>query len=280
MTEAENNIQETKPKTSKWAIASMYSALIGLALILLSCLFYNFLFHTLGFVFEIILFGFILIGFGFAAGIIGLICIKVNKGELKGIVFAILGIIVSFIPIALFGFLAYGFYEIIHEKPYDDSNPEAIMAKVERVCDFDFPDKMESLKAAEKLVGGIDPGYTFIARFTTDQNSFAELRNSLPQTEIYSEEINADKFVDENGNNCTYGSRTITRLGNFWRKNVPQWFDTEIPKGKIYELHPDYNKIMHFYFICVELPDSNVVVNVEGLCINRALIPKLASTEQ
>ena len=64
-----------------------------------------------------------------------------------------------------------------------------------------------------------------------------------------------------------------------WLRNAPEWFDTEIPKGKIYELYSDY-MIMRLYLICVELPDSNdVIVNIEGLCFDRTLVPKLINSE-
>lgn len=282
MAEADNNTKDQKLKISKWATASMYSAFTGLALMLLSYIFYMLLFNiNTNAPVRLLGVGFILIIFGFAAGIIALICIKVSKEKLKGKGLAISGIIISLIPIVLFGCLAYGFYmAVIYEKLYDDSNPEAIIAKVEKVCDFDFPEKIESLKAAEKLVAGIDPGYAFIARFTTDQNSFAELRNSLSKAKYegyYSEEIN-DELPIEDGKSYTYGSRK-SYFECWWQKNAPEWFDTGISKGKVYELYPSY-KMMHLYFICVELPDSNdVVVNVEGLCINRALIPKLINAK-
>lgn len=275
MSETENNTQGQKPKISKWATASMYSAFIGLALILLSCLFYKPLFNASEFVFyiapEILLgVGLILIIFGFVAGIIGLIGIKASKGKLKGMGFAISGIIISSIPIILFISVAYFFYmAVIYEKPYDDSNSKAIMAKVEKVCDFEFPEKIESLKAAEKIASGIDRAYTFIVRFTTDQNSFTEFRNSLSKTKNYFEEI-TDELLTEDGKSYTYGSRANDTWGSMWQKNAPEWFNAEIPKGKVYELCP-IDK-MFLYFICVELPDSNdVIVNIEGWCTYRRL---------
>ena len=55
-----------------------------------------------------------------------------------------------------------------------------------------------------------------------------------------------------------------------WQKNAPEWFNAEIPKGKIYELFA-YDKMVLF-FICVELPDSNdVVIHIEGWGGDRAL---------
>ena len=270
MSETNNNTQGQKPKISKWATASMYSAFIGLALILLLCLSYKLLFNASEFIFYIVAkillgVGLILIIFGFVAGIIGLIGIKASKGKLKGMGFAISGIIISSIPIILFISVAYFFYmAVIYEKPYDDSNSKAIMAKVEKVCDFEFPEKIESLKAAEKIASGIDRAYTFIVRFTTDQNSFAEFRNSLSKTKNYFEKI-TDELLTEDGKSYRYGSR-----GSMWQKNAPEWFNAEIPKGKVYELYP-IDK-MFLYFICVELPDSNdVIVNIEGWYTHRRL---------
>jgi len=115
MGEAEKNTQGQRPKVSKWATASMYTALVGLALTLLSELSYKPLLEDLGFdsyiVYELLLgVGFVLIIFGFTAGIIGLRCIKASKGNLMGTGLAILGIIISSIPIALSIYAAYIFY--------------------------------------------------------------------------------------------------------------------------------------------------------------------------
>jgi len=115
MSEADKNTQEQRPKNSKWATASVYSALVGLALILLSELSYKPLLEDLGFdsyiVYELLLgVGLVLIIFGFAAGIIGLRCIKASNGNLMGTGLAILGIIISSIPIAFSIYAAYIFY--------------------------------------------------------------------------------------------------------------------------------------------------------------------------
>jgi len=263
MSETDNNKQEQKSKISKWATSSMYSALIGIALILLS---YVFLEQTVNkFAYNIfsgiIRVGCILIVFGFVAGIIGLICIKASKGKLKGTGFAISGIIISSIPIAFFIFQLYIFYMVfIYEKPYDNSNPKAIIAKVEKVYDFNFPEKIENLKAAEKTSFGID--HTFIARFTADQNSFAKLRNSLSKKDYYFEEI-TDELLTENGKRYT-DLWISNKRGSMWRRNAPEWLNEEIPKGKVYELYLRC-KTMQLSFIYVELPDSNeVVVDAEG----------------
>lgn len=282
MSDTDNDTQEQKPQTSKWAKASMYSALIGLALILSSYLFYNLLFNALEFISYISMgVGFILIIFGFVCGVIGLICIRFSKTKLKGAGFAISGIIISLIPILFFVFEAYSLYmAVLYEKPYDDSNPEAVIAKVEKVCGFNFPEKIDFLKTAEKIPSGIDPTYAFIARFTTDKDGFAELRKSLSKAEgdYYSEEI-SEELVGEDGKSFTYGSRANEKMGSLWQKNAPQWFDIEIPKGRIYEISP-FIKMTQLYFICVELPDSNdIVVNIEGVCINRKLVPKLINPE-
>jgi hypothetical protein len=273
MSEIEDNVQEIKWKTSKWAKGSIFSAFIALALIILLSVSIEKLIngsaeYVIGILFGA---GFIFIVLGVIAGIVGLVRIKVGKGKLRGKGFAISGVIISLILIMPFSFFSF-FYMAFNEKPYDDSNGEAIMAKVEKFSGIEFPEKVKSLKAAEKITAALDTSYAFVVRFVTDQNGFNEFRNSLSKAEGYSEE-RTDELV-ENGKSYTYHSRGIDVWGSRWRRNAPEWYDLEIPKGKVHELLLGFN-----YFICVELADSkDVIVNAEGFILLRHL-EKIAPEE-
>lgn len=255
MNEVDNNTKEQKVKISKLAI---FSLALPIILFIIGYRIYAF--------FPIIILPLV----GICLGVAALVSIKKSKGKLKGIGFAVSGIIISFIIIVIFIYVAFSFISYLHGEPYNDSNPEAILNKVESYCDFEFPKKIETLKAAEKITGGIDHEYTFIARFKTDRNSFEELRNSLSKTKSYSEEITDELPLENSNSYYTYGSLTSNKMGSMWQKNAPEWFNAEIPKGKVYVLWP-WGKMVLF-FICVELPDSNdVVVHIEGWGGGRAL---------
>ena len=248
MNGVDNTTKKQSVKMSKLAVSSLISPII---LLIIG--------YIIKFVLPIIISPLV----GISLGISALVLIKKSKGELKGIGFAISGIIISFIIVAIFIYMVFSFISIFHEKPYNDSNPESIINKVEGYCNFEFPQEKENLKSAEKITGGIDPEYTFIARFTTDQTSFEELRNSLSKIKSYSEEITDELLSEDNSSSYTYGSWSNDNIGGMWQKNAPEWRNTEIPKGKVYELFA-YDKMVLF-FICVELPDSNdVVIHIES----------------
>ena len=128
MSAAEQTFRGQKTKTSKLAVASIIMPIvlliigyiciaIGPALILSAPL-------------------------GIVLGVMALVSINKSKGKIKGIGFAISGIIISFIIITCFICLFFLLQMVIsHEKPYDDSNPEAIIEKIGKVCDLDFPEK-------------------------------------------------------------------------------------------------------------------------------------------
>ncbi|MFA5252089.1 MAG: DUF4190 domain-containing protein [Phycisphaerae bacterium] len=161
---------------------------------------------------------------GLTLSVIALVLIRRSKGALNGKGFAIGGIIISVILFLLLAFVVCIFcYVLFYETPYDDSDPKAIIAKIENNCGFKFPAKIESLKAADKITGGIDRPYVFIVNFTTDKIGFAELKGSFSQLGCQLEEITlkeGDNIRDESGS---------------WSRNAPQWCSEKIPKGKTYE---------------------------------------------
>lgn len=253
MTEEDKNTKEREAKISKLAVLSLAVPLMSL----LFGIIVNVEFIRLILVISPAVTGILL-------GVPALILIKKSKGTLRGKWFAISGIIISLIFIALFVLIVYSYYKaVFYEKPYNDSNSLAIMANVEKTCDFTFPEKTE-LKTAEKIASGIDRPYTFIARFNIDRNSFAKFRNSFSDFE----EI-TNKLATEGGKSLTYSTITMDFGGGMWLKNAPEWFNEKIPDGKAYELS-QFNGGAHIQFICFELPDSNdVIVNMIGSSNNR-----------
>ncbi|MDD5064720.1 MAG: DUF4190 domain-containing protein [Phycisphaerae bacterium] len=222
MSEIEINTQYQKRKISKLAIASLILPVVLFMGGILSEIFIARL------KLELELVGITLIIIAAPAGlilsVIALVLIRRSKGALSGKGFAIGGIIISVILLLLLAsVVCISCYVLCYETPYDDSNPKAIVAKIENNCGFKFPAKIESLKAADKFAGGIDRPYVFVINFTTDKTGFVELRDSFSQIGGWSEEITlkeGDNIRDKSGS---------------WSRNAPQWCSEKIPRGKTYE---------------------------------------------
>lgn len=218
MSEIEINTQYQKRKISKLAIASLILPIV---------LFTGGIFiGRLKLELELVGITLIIIAapVGLALSVIALVLIRRSKGALNRKGFAIGGLIISVILFLLLAFVVCIFcYVLFYETPYDDSDPKAIIAKIENNCGFKFPAKIESLKAADKITGGIDRPYVFVINFTTDKTGFIELKDSFFQMGCQLEEITlkeGDSIRDESGS---------------WSRNAPQWCSEKIPKGKTYE---------------------------------------------
>jgi len=182
-------------------------------------------------------------------GIIALVRIKRARPILKGKAEAIVGICLSVVPLLLINTIAYVFYLALRGEPYDESHPALVIATIETNCNFKFPEKIESLKAADRIAGGVPPKpYVVIVSFTTDQNGFAQLRDSLSLQPLRSENYNTNE------------PRAFSLS-----KGTPQWYKTKMPKGKIYEGSRYGKNNMMLSTFCVELPESEkIAVYMEG----------------
>jgi hypothetical protein len=237
-----NNTNNTiaAPKRTPWATASFVLSLLGWIFALLLFLFY-----------ERMFFWFMLCWvLSFVFGIVALVEIRRKRPAFKGKPEAIIGICASGIPLILIGCIISMIFLALRGEPYDESHPSSVIATIETHCNFKFPEKMESLKAADRIAGGVPPQlYVVIVSFITDQNGFAQLRDSLSLQPLRSEDYDTNE------------PRAFSLS-----KGTPQWYKTKMPKGKIYEgsLYSK-NNMMRLSTFCVELPESEkIAVYIEG----------------
>lgn len=253
-TEATTN---NKPKINQWATASLISSLLAYILALLS----------------------FLLGLGPALccafpcwiaslvfGIDALVEIRTKRPPFKGKRQAIIGICSSAIPLIITVAFIWMIYSAIRGEPYDEFHPEAVISIIEENCDIEFPAKMESLKAADRIAPGIDKPYHFVVSFTTNMNNFAELKESISQLDSYFE-----KRVERDPN---VGKNTPADFAVF--RDSPEWYKTEIPKGEIHEsFGVSKNNKIRLRTIWINLPESEkVVVYMEGWGSSRLIQDK------
>jgi len=230
-------------KLTGWATASLISALLGFVLVFLSYL----------------------LGVGLALccafpcwiaslvfGIVALVEIRTKRPAFKGKRQAIIGICSSAIPLIITIVFSWIVYSAIRGEPYDESHPQLVLAIIEKNCEFRFPEKIESLKAADRLAGGLDNPYLFIISFTTDRKGFAQLKDSLELQ--FHKDITLEVDNDEDDRRIFSSS-----------KGTPQWYKTKIPKGKIWEgFLVSRNNMMRLNTVCVELSESEKVAVYMG----------------
>ncbi|MHC4113658.1 MAG: hypothetical protein ACYSWZ_24685 [Planctomycetota bacterium] len=151
-------------------------------------------------------------------------------------------------------------------EPYDESHPASILVTIEDNSVVKFPEKIESLKAADRTSRGIDSAhYNFILRFKTDQNGLAQLRESLSQLDRYIEDD-----VKPDQRDYDFDLR-ISRKN----KLFPEWYSEELPEGVVYTSHGKgvvysgktaKGKFHYISCTCVTLAGSEeVVVFMEGV---------------
>lgn len=244
----ENDVATTNtPKQSTWANVSLISSLLAYILALLSFL--------LGFG-PAICFAFPCWIASLVFGVLALMEIRTKRPTFKGRRQAIIGICSSAIPLIITIAFGWMIYSEIRGEPYDESHPEAVISIIEENCDIEFPAKMESLKAADRIAPGIDKPYHFVVSFTTNMNNFAELKESISQLDSYFEErVERDPNV---------GKYTPADFAVF--RDSPEWYKTEIPKGEILEgSGVSKNNKIRLRTIWINLPESEkVVVYMEG----------------
>jgi hypothetical protein len=130
------------------------------------------------------------------------------------------------------------------------------VAKIENTFGFKFPEKMESLKAADRISGGLFPRpYQFVVRFVTDKNAFVQLRDSLSE-------------IDD-GPEATSHYTGLSDPRWFSRSpEVPKWYGTEIKGSVIYESHilTSEGMWLQLHTVCAESKQSGrVEVYMEGM---------------
>lgn len=189
------------------------------------------------------------------AGIVALVVIRVRRPAFKGKLQAVLGVCVSGGAIVWFGASFVVVSLALRGEAFDESNPPSVIAKIENTCGFKFPEKVESLKAADRISGGVPPcAYQFIVRFTTGQNGFVQLRDSLSEI---------DDGPQGKGH---YGGLSDPRYFRRSRE-VPKWYEGEIEGAVIYEsVFLTTGTIwLQLHTVCAELEQAEKVeVYMEG----------------
>jgi hypothetical protein len=235
----ENEVATTNtPKQSIWANVSLIPSLLAYILALLS------------FILDFgpaICFAFPCWFASLLFGAHALMEIRTKRTAFKGKRQAIIGIASSAIPLIITIALSWMIYSAIRGEPYDESHPQLVLATIEKNCDFRFPEKMESLKAADRLAGGPDNPYFFVIRFKTNREGFAQLKDALelkPHKDTTSEVVN---------------DKDDPRFFSI-SKETPLWYSAKIPKGKTWEgFLVSSNNMMRLSTVCVELSESGKV---------------------
>jgi hypothetical protein len=235
------------PKMNQWANASLISSLVAYVLALLSFL--------LG-VGPALCCAFPCWIASLVFGVVAFVEIRTKRPAFKGKRQAIIGICASAIPLIITIAIGWMVYSALRGEPYDESHPEVVISIIEKNCDIEFPAKMESLKAADRIAPGIDKPYHFVVSFTTNMNNFAELKESISQLDSYFEER-----VERDPNIGKYTPADFALL-----RDSPEWYKTEIPKCEIHESSGvSKNNKIRLRTIWIDLPESEkVVVYMEG----------------
>jgi UDP:flavonoid glycosyltransferase YjiC (YdhE family) len=146
-------------------------------------------------------------------------------------------------------------YSAFHGEPYDESHQEVVISIIKENSDIVFPDKMESLKAADRIAPGVGPGYVcLIVRFETDKDGFTQLRDSLSKQDSYIETLD-------------YNSNEYIPFHFSTERDIPQWFKIDIAKDIIYySFGITKNNAITLHTTCVRSEDPDkIVVYMEGL---------------
>jgi hypothetical protein len=154
------------PKETLWATVSLISSLLAYVLALLSYL----------------------LGVGLALccafpcwiaslvfGIVALVEIRTKRPAFKGKRQAIIGICASAIPLIITIAIGWMIYSALRGEPYQESDPASVIALIQDNSNINFPENMQSLKAADRIAGPPDPPYVcLLVSFTTDQEDFTQ----------------------------------------------------------------------------------------------------------
>jgi hypothetical protein len=154
---------------------------------------------------------------------------------------------------------------------HDETRLVSFLANIEDNTVVKFPEKIESLKAAERVHTNHVGSYHFVLRFKTDNKGLAQLQESLSQLR---KNLVSDAQTDPNSGVYVYPRIVHSKKG------IPEWYSEEIPEGVHYESigaggRVDYSgknrniAIAKIYVIdckCVTLAGSEeVVVYMEGV---------------
>ena len=160
-------------------------------------------------------------GLSFAYGITSLDKIKCGNAAPRGKTQAIAGMACSAAGlIALGGLFVWMIYAGLRGEPYDQSQPVSVKANLENNFGFKFPENMQAFKGAHGLGPGVHPkANVCIVRFTTDPNGFAQLQDSLSESDDYTERLPFQNYDPR----------------NYSRTKAPVWYKGKITEGIVYK---------------------------------------------
>ncbi len=179
----------------------------------------------------------------------------------------VLPLVMALAIVFVFFYVRFELRQVFGTWPYDESHPAAILALIEDNSGVKFPEKIESLKAGDKINRGAHSDYSFVIRFKTDQEGLAQLRESLSQLDRYhGYDVKPDQKADD------YDLRV-------WRENklTPEWYREELPEGVVYTAWGEgvnwyssvsrdqrKDKLHYIHCTCVTLAGSEKVVVYMG----------------
>lgn len=249
-----------KPKTSRLAIVSVSVAVLGWIFFLPfnwvnigydgagdSLLRYSGLCATLSWFVSL------------ALGIVALRKIKRRYPYIKGKKMAQAGTWISAASLTIFLVLPYlGIAAIERHYRLRDCDPAQLVATVKKNFEFEFPKKIDSLKAAEVH----ERIYRFVMRFSTDQNGWKQLQRSILRT-APSELAGAFGFEDIQSG---YDPRGEFKFFSLYTHSIPKWYRRKIKKGEMYLGYIESkNRRMQIRTLCADTADlEQIIVYMEG----------------
>lgn len=193
-------------------------------------------------------------------GVVAFAAIRRQRSLRRGKALAVAGVSGSVVgALLLVSFPYFAVLWAMRGEPYDESNPSSIRAYIEENCELTFPEKVNSLKAADRIPGGIGPAYvSFIVKFTTDHGGFVHLRNCFSRLgDWWETDVKLDSKEHGRGD-----PRVQVSI-----KGTPEWYAEPIPKGTVYSgfvMCPS-KKRLRLTILCVKPQDSEeYIVYMEG----------------
>jgi hypothetical protein len=185
--------------------------------------------------------------------------IRRKKTALEGKTAAKVSVLLSAVPLVVLVLIPLLAITLLtYSSRLHNCDPVPVMAMIEKGFRFQFPEKVEAVKAAE----ADDRGYSFILKFTTDQVGWKQFQDSLLGT-IPHELSDAFGFEDCEGG---LDPRGEFKFFSLYTHSIPRWYRTRIRKGTYYvgQVYSE-NKMVKIDTICADTADpQKVVVYIEG----------------
>jgi hypothetical protein len=160
-------------------------------------------------------------------GLISLIWLKIKGGDVKERSYALKGIMMSLFPLMIILFFVGGFWMRSYSGRFKECDPNKLISIIKENYNFELPDKMDELKAAEGALHGIDHTYLFLFKFNTNQEGWEKFRTSICMTQS-----DNDKFFDENL--CWDDWEDISGKDKAFSDHhrTPKWYKAKVLRGK------------------------------------------------